>query len=79
MRSFSGLPEIRFFNGLNSEKVSETTRIMIFKVVILLDRLRSLMICTHDLIILTKTEVIIHHCESFGYSGKMLSTYVSII
>jgi hypothetical protein len=70
MRSFSGLPEIRFFNGLNSETVPETTRILIFKIIVLLDRLGSLMICTHDLIILTKIKETIRYCESFGYGGK---------
>jgi hypothetical protein len=48
MRSFSGLPEIRFFDSLNSDLVPETTRIMIFNIVVLLSRLGSFMICTHD-------------------------------
>jgi hypothetical protein len=38
-----------------------------------------LMICTHDLIILTKTKETTRYCESFGYSGKTLSTHISII
>jgi hypothetical protein len=36
VQSISGQPEIRFFDGLNSEMVSELTRITIFKIVILL-------------------------------------------
>jgi hypothetical protein len=79
VQNFSGLPEIRFFDGLNSETVSESTRIMIFKISILLIGLGSLMICTHNLIILTKTKEMIRYCESFGYGGKTLSTHVSII
>jgi hypothetical protein len=54
VRSFSGLSEIRFFDGLNSDLVPETTKIMIFKIVVLLSRLGSSMICTHDLYVLTK-------------------------
>jgi hypothetical protein len=52
---------------------------MIFKIVNFLDGLGSLMICTHDLSILTKTKETIHFCESFAYGGKMLSTHVSIV
>jgi hypothetical protein len=37
------------------------------------------MICTHDLIILTKIEEMARYCESFGYDGKMLLTHNSII
>jgi hypothetical protein len=36
VQSFSGLPEIKFFDGLNSEMVSESMRITIFKIVVLL-------------------------------------------
>jgi hypothetical protein len=79
MQSFSGLPEIRFFDGLNSETVSESMRITTFKIAALLNGLVSLMICTHNLTILTKTKEIIRYCELFGYGAKMLSTYVSII
>jgi hypothetical protein len=46
---------------------------------ILLDGLGSLMICTHYLIILTKTKEAILYCESFRYGGKTLSTHISII
>jgi hypothetical protein len=59
--------------------VSELMRIMIFKIFILLDRLGILMICTHDLIVLTKTKETIRYCESFGYGGKTLSTHISIV
>jgi hypothetical protein len=52
---------------------------MIFKIVVLLDGLGSLMICTHDLIILIKTKEAIRYCELFGYGGKTLATHVSII
>jgi hypothetical protein len=52
--SFSGLPEIRFFDGFNSDLVPETMRIMTFSIIILLSRLGSLMICTPDLCVLTK-------------------------
>jgi hypothetical protein len=78
MWSVSGLPEIRFFDGLNLDSISDLMRIMIFKIAILVIQLGSLMICTHDLIILTKTKETIHYCKSFGYGGKMLSTHVSI-
>jgi hypothetical protein len=37
------------------------------------------MICTHDLIVLTKTNERTSYCESFRYGGKMLSIIVSII
>jgi hypothetical protein len=56
MRSVSGQPEIRFFNGFELGFDSESMRIMILKIVVLLDGLGSLMICTHGLIVLTKTK-----------------------
>jgi hypothetical protein len=62
-------------SNLNSN--SESTRIVIFKIVILLDGLGSLMICTHALIVLTKTKETIHYCESFGYGGRNTLTNVS--
>jgi hypothetical protein len=37
------------------------------------------MLCTHDLIVLTKTKETIRYCESFEYGGKTLSTNVSSI
>jgi hypothetical protein len=55
---------------VNWDLVSESATIMIFKVSILLDGLSSLMICTYDLTVLTKTEEMIHYYESFGYGGK---------
>jgi hypothetical protein len=55
--------EIWFFDGLNSGMGLEMMKIMIFKIVILLDGLSSLMICTHDLIILIKTKETISYCE----------------
>jgi hypothetical protein len=58
--------EIRFFDGLNSETIG----ILIFKIVDLLIGLGSLMICTHNLITLTKTKEIILYCESFRYGGN---------
>jgi hypothetical protein len=54
-------------------------RIMIFNIVILLIGLGSLMICTHDPIILTKTKQTTLYCELFGYGGKTLLTNVSSI
>jgi hypothetical protein len=39
---------------------------MIFMIVNLLNGLGSLMICTHDLIVITKTKEMTHYCESFG-------------
>jgi hypothetical protein len=62
-------------DGLNSETIG----ILIFKIVDLLIGLGSLVICTHDLIALTKTKEIILYCESFRYGGRMLSTHVSIV
>jgi hypothetical protein len=46
------------------------TNAVIFKIVVLLNRLGNLMICTHDLIILAKTKEMIRYCESFGYGDK---------
>jgi hypothetical protein len=54
-------------------------RITIFKTVVLLIPLCSLMICTHSLIILTKEKEMTCYCESFRYSGKILSSHVYII
>jgi hypothetical protein len=45
--------------------------ITIFKIVILFIGLGSLMACTHDLTVLTKTKQMIRYCESFGYGGKV--------
>jgi hypothetical protein len=47
-------------------------RIMIFKIVVLLDGLSSLMISTHDLNLLTKTKEMTRYCESFEYGGTTL-------
>jgi hypothetical protein len=54
----------------NLDLISELTRTMIFKIVNFLIGLGNLMICTHDLTILTKTKETIHNCESFRYGGK---------
>jgi hypothetical protein len=43
---------------------------MIFKIATLLSRLGSLMICTQDLTVLTKTKETTHYYKSFGYGGK---------
>jgi hypothetical protein len=51
---------------------------MIFKIVNLLIGLGSLMICTHNLTVLTKLKETTRYCESFGYCGKTLSTHISI-
>jgi hypothetical protein len=40
--------------GLNLDTVVESVRITIFKIVIFLNQLGNLMICTHDLIVLIK-------------------------
>jgi hypothetical protein len=77
--SVSGLPEIRFFDSFNLETVLESMKITIFKIVVLRIGLGSLIICTHDLFILTKIKEIIHYCESFGYGGNTLSTHVSSV
>jgi hypothetical protein len=76
------LADSRKFNSStvsNSDMALESMRIMIFMISILLDGLGSLMICTHYLIILTKTKEAILYCESFRYGGKTLSTHISII
>jgi hypothetical protein len=52
---------------------------MIFKISVFLIRLGSLMICTHDLTVLTKIKEMTCYCKLFGYSGKMLSTIISIV
>jgi hypothetical protein len=45
-------------------------RITIFNIAILLSRLGSLMISTHDLYVLTKRKETISYYESFGYGDK---------
>jgi hypothetical protein len=57
----------------------KSMRIMIFKIADLLIGLGSLMICTHDLTVLTKTKETICYCELFRYSGKTLSTIISTV
>jgi hypothetical protein len=52
---------------------------MIFKIVNFLIGLDSLMICTHDLTVLTKIKETTHYDELFRYGGKTLSTHVSIV
>jgi hypothetical protein len=49
----------------------------LFKIVNLLIRLGSLMICTHDLTVLTKTKETIRYCESFRYGGRNTLTNIS--
>jgi hypothetical protein len=63
----------------NLDSISESMRIMIFKIATLLSQLGSLMICTHDLTILTKTKEMIRYCESYVFGGKTLSAIISII
>jgi hypothetical protein len=76
VRSFSGLPEIGFFKGFETQKrFWNLARVTIFKIATLLIGLGSSMICTHDLIVLTKTKETTHYYGSFGYGGKMLSTH----
>jgi hypothetical protein len=55
VQSFSGLPQIGFFKGFETQKwFRNLARVTIFRVVIFLIGLGNLMICTHDLIVLTK-------------------------
>jgi hypothetical protein len=49
---------------------SEMMRVMIFNIVKFFIGLGSLMICTHDLTVLTKTKEMTRYCESFRYGGK---------
>jgi hypothetical protein len=66
--------------GFETRKQSQNmVRIMIFKIANFLIGLGNLMICTHDLIVLTKTKEMIRYCGSHAFSGKMLSTIVCII
>jgi hypothetical protein len=52
---------------------------MFLKIVLLLNGLNSLMICTHDLTILTKIKEMSCYYELFGYSGTTLSqTFLTI-
>jgi hypothetical protein len=53
-------------------------RITIFKIDVFHIRLGSLMICTHNLITLTKKKEMTRYCESFRYGRKMLSTHIFI-
>jgi hypothetical protein len=52
-------------------------RIMIFKIVVFLNGLASLMTCTHALTVLAKTKEMTRYCKSFGYDGKNTLTNVS--
>jgi hypothetical protein len=72
VQSFSGLSEIRLLNGFKFGEDYD-----FFKIAILFIGLGSLIICTHDLTIITKIKKIIHYCESFGYGGKSALTNVS--
>jgi hypothetical protein len=70
----SRLPEMASTIGFETQRrFQNLERIMIFKVVLLLNGLSSLMICTHELTVLTKTKETTHYCESFGYSAATLS------
>jgi hypothetical protein len=60
----------------NLDSISKSTRVMIFKFVHLLNGLGNLMICTHDLTILTKTKETTHYCESFGLRWQNRSQHV---
>jgi hypothetical protein len=53
---------------------------MIFKIVNLLIELSSLMICTHDLTVLTKIKQTTRYCESFGlwWQNRSQHTFLSI-
>jgi hypothetical protein len=42
-----------------------------FKIAISFIGLGSLMACTHDLTVLTKTKEMTRYCGSFGYGGKV--------
>jgi hypothetical protein len=46
----------------NSSTVSILAKITIYKIAVLLSRLGSLMICIHDLTVLTKTKEVIRYC-----------------
>jgi hypothetical protein len=56
--------------GLPENCIRDLAMIRIFKIAILFIGLDSLMTCTHDLTVLTKTKEMTHYCGSFGYSGK---------
>jgi hypothetical protein len=62
----------------NSETVSESERITVFKIAIFLIRLGNLMICTHDLITLTKAKEMTRYCGSNTFGGKVGLNTVSI-
>jgi hypothetical protein len=53
-------------------------RFTIFKVVILLNQLGSLMICIHDLIVHTKIKEMISYYGLYAFGGKTLSTHIFI-
>jgi hypothetical protein len=55
---------------LNLDTVSESARIVIFKIFIFLIGLVTLMICTHDLIALTNTKETTRYCGSHAFGGK---------
>jgi hypothetical protein len=48
---------------------------MIFKIVILLNQLGNLMICTHDLTVLTKQKKMARYCGSHAFGGNTLITH----
>jgi xanthine/uracil/vitamin C permease (AzgA family) len=49
----------------NLDSISESMIIMILNIVNLFDGLGRLMICTHDLIVLTKIKEMTRYCELF--------------
>jgi hypothetical protein len=76
----SGLLEMASTIGFETRRrFQNLERIKIFKTILLLNGLSSLMICTHDLTVLTKTKGTACYCESFGYGGATLSqTFLTI-
>jgi hypothetical protein len=72
--SCGALADCRKFNssiGFETwTRFQNLVRIMIFKIVILLSWLGSFMICTHGLIVLTKTKEMIRYCGSYAFDGK---------
>jgi hypothetical protein len=67
-----GLPKMDSMIGFETRRrFRNLERITIFKIVLLLNGLSSMMICTHDLTVITKTKEMTRHCESLDTVAQL--------
>jgi hypothetical protein len=78
VRSVSGSPEICFFNGFEVRYSFRIGEDYDFKITIFLIGLGNLMICTHDLVVLTKIKETTRYSHHTHSVVKSLLTHVSI-